>query len=410
MSVVLLILGILLFVGLVVFHEFGHFIAARRNGVEVEEFGIGFPPRAWARKTKKGFLFTLNWLPVGGFVRLKGEHDADTAKGSFGAASLGTKTKIMLAGVAMNLIAAFVLLMILAWAGMPQLVSNQFTVASDSKTTNAKILVGSIESGSPAAKANLQPHDQLIGAWSTYFAPACPPTSAHPTCGAIVTKRSFTTFTTTTSLTSYTKDHAGQSIELVIARSGKRITTSPITLLSTQAITAAQKAGQVKGYLGTAPASYALTRSTWSAPVVAAGLIKQFTVLTFEGLGHAVKGLGSAIAGTATSNKSARQNGQTEATSEVSGPVGIVVVLHDSSLLGYQFVLFIIAIISLTLAIMNVLPIPALDGGRLFMLIVARLLHKPLTEAVEEQIVGASFAVLMVLLVVITVVDVKRFF
>lgn len=410
MAVFLLVLGILLFIGLVVFHEFGHFIVARRNGVEVEEFGIGFPPRAWARKTKKGFLFTLNWLPIGGFVRLKGEHDADTDKGSFGAASLKVKAKIMLAGVGMNLLAAFVLLMILAWVGMPQLVNNQFTVQRDSKTANAKILVGSIESGSPAAKAKLQPHDQLVGAWSSFYAPACPPTNEHPTCGAIVTERSFTAFTTTTSLTSFTKDHAGQTIQLVVARNGARSTTAPITLLSNQAIAAAQKAGQVKGYLGIAPASYALTRSTWSAPIVAAGLIKQFTVLTFQGLGHAVKGLGSTLAGTATGNKSARQNGQTEATAEVSGPVGIVVILHDSSLLGYQFVLFIIAVISLTLAIMNVLPIPALDGGRLFMLIVARLLHKPLTEDMEEQIVGASFAVLMVLLLIITVVDVKRFF
>jgi regulator of sigma E protease len=411
MSVVLLIIGILMFVGLVVFHEFGHFIVARRNGVEVEEFGIGFPPRAWARKTKKGFLFTLNWLPIGGFVKLKGEHDADRSKGSFGAASLKVKAKIMLAGVLMNLVAAFVLLMILAWVGMPQLVNNQFTVASDSKTTNAKILVGSIESGSPASKAGLQSHDQLIGAWSSSVVRACPPAKAGGvTCNALRLERTFATFTTTTSLTSYTKAHAGQSIELTIARNGKRSTTAPITLLSTQAVAAAAKAGQVKGYLGIAPASYSLTRSTWSAPIVAAGLIKQFTMLTFQGLGSAVKGLGSTLAGTATDNKAARQNGQTEASSEVSGPVGIVVVLHDSSLLGYQFVLFIIAVVSLTLAIMNVLPIPALDGGRLFMLLVARLLKKPLTEEVEEQIVGASFAVLLVLIVLVTIVDVKRFF
>lgn len=409
MAVFLLILGILLFIGLVVFHEFGHFIVARRNGVEVEEFGIGFPPQAWARKTRGGFLFSLNWLPIGGFVRLRGEHDADRGKGSFGAASLRVKTKILLAGVGMNLIAAFVLLMILAWVGMPQLVNNQFTVASDSKTANAKVLVGSVESGSPAAKAGLQPRDQLFGAWTTSYAPACPPTPGHVHCNAIVANRSYTSFTTTTSLTSFTKAHAGQTIALDILHNGNR-ETELVTLLSSQAVTAAAKAGQTKGYLGIAPASYALTRSTWSAPIVAAGLIKQFTVLTFEGLGHAVKGLGSTIAGTATGNKAARENGQTQASSEVSGPVGIVVVLHDSSLLGYQFVLFIIAVISLTLAIMNVLPIPALDGGRLFMIVVARLMHKPLTEAVEEQIVGASFAVLLVLLALVTLVDVKRFF
>src|SRR6185369_2836902 len=120
MSVFLLIIGILLFVGLVVFHEFGHFLAARRNGVEVEEFGIGFPPRAWKRTTKKGFVFSLNWLPIGGFVKLKGENDAATEKGSFGAARFRDKAKIMLAGVAMNLAAAFVIFTVLAVVGMPQ--------------------------------------------------------------------------------------------------------------------------------------------------------------------------------------------------------------------------------------------------------------------------------------------------
>ena len=87
MSVTLLILGLILFIGLVVVHEFGHFIAARRNGVDVEEFGIFFPPTLFRRKTKGGWDFTINALPLGGFVKLKGEHDSDTEKGSFGAAS-----------------------------------------------------------------------------------------------------------------------------------------------------------------------------------------------------------------------------------------------------------------------------------------------------------------------------------
>src|SRR5690349_6712574 len=133
MAVLLLILGLILFVGLVVLHEFGHFLAARRNGVVVEEFGIGFPPRAWKRQTNKGFIFSLNWLPIGGFVKLKGENDAASEPGSFGAARFSTKTKIMLAGVAMNLVAAFVIFTVLAFVGMPQLLENQFSVKRDTK-------------------------------------------------------------------------------------------------------------------------------------------------------------------------------------------------------------------------------------------------------------------------------------
>src|SRR5665213_1439765 len=114
MAILLFVVGIILFIGLVVVHEFGHFIMARRNGVEVEEFGIFFPPRLYKHKTKSGWIFSINALPLGGFVKLKGEHDTDTAKASFGAASLLAKSEIMAAGVVMNLITALVLLTILA--------------------------------------------------------------------------------------------------------------------------------------------------------------------------------------------------------------------------------------------------------------------------------------------------------
>src|SRR5256885_16499048 len=97
-------IGIVLFISLVLVHEWGQFFMARRNGVEVEEFGLGFPPRAWSKKLKSGMRLSVNWLPLGGFVKMKGENDSDERKGSFGAASLWAKTKIMLAGVTMNLL------------------------------------------------------------------------------------------------------------------------------------------------------------------------------------------------------------------------------------------------------------------------------------------------------------------
>ena len=89
-----ILIGLFTLVILVVIHELGHAIVARRNGVIVEEFGIGFPPKAWAKKLKNGILFTINWLPIGGFVKLKGEHDSDDKKGDYGAASYWQKTKI----------------------------------------------------------------------------------------------------------------------------------------------------------------------------------------------------------------------------------------------------------------------------------------------------------------------------
>ncbi len=151
-------------------------------------------------------------------------------------------------------------------------------------------------------------------------------------------------------------------------------------------------------------------RSTWSAPIVAAGVIKQYTVLTFEGLGKALAGLGGTIAGVVTGNTHARQAAQAEASSQVTGPVGIFFVLKYGSTLGIRFVLFIVAIISLTLAIMNVLPIPALDGGRLWLLLISRAVRRPLSAKREESITAAGFAILMTLVILVTIVDVKRFF
>jgi regulator of sigma E protease len=143
---------------------------------------------------------------------------------------------------------------------------------------------------------------------------------------------------------------------------------------------------------------------------VALGVSKQFTVLTFQGLGKALAGLGGTIAGAITSNKEARQAAQTEASSQVSGPLGIFFIFKYGAELGWKFILMVVAIISLTLAIMNILPIPALDGGRLWLTLITRAIKKPLNPDREELINAIGFMTLMALIVLITVVDAKRFF
>lgn len=390
---VLLIIGLILFVGLVVIHEFGHFIMARRNGVEIEEFGIGFPPRIWKKriKSKKGdYDFTINLLPLGGFVRLKGEHDDANAPGTFGAAPLWAKTKIMAAGVFLNLVTAIVLLTGLAWVGMPQIIDNQFTVASDTKVSAAPVKIESISQASPADKAGLKKGDTIV--------------SIGPEGKAQALK-------SPQELPSVTKKYEGSRVAVTYQREGKQARTTAV-LNSTERIESLKKQGKDAGYLGvtTEYSGLATQRSTWSAPIVALGLTKQFTELTFQGLGRALAGLGSAIAGIVTGNSEARQDGQKRASEQVSGPVGIFFVLKEGGALGFQFILMIIAIISLTLAIMNILPIPALDGGRLWLTLVTHAIKKPLSQEKEELINGLGFLFLMVLIVLITIVDVKRFF
>lgn len=381
MAIFLLVFGLVSFIGLVVLHELGHFYAARRNGVEVEEFGIGFPPAFWRKKMKSGFDFTLNWLPLGGFVKLKGEHDADTEKGSFGAASLSAKVKIMLAGVGMNLVTAVILFTLVALIGMPKIVDNQFTVASDTKLVQEiqntdVVLVGEVVGGSPAERAGIKVDDEIISVNNQQVdkPEALPEISAA---------------------------NAGKQVTVVIKDQQGQQQTKEITLANSSP------------YLGIAPYSgqtgMEVRRSTWSAPIVALGITKDFTVLTIKGLGSAIKGLGSIVAGFFTSNNEARRNGQTEATEQVGGPVAIFVVLKEGSKLGVSFVLMIIAIISLTLAIMNALPIPALDGGRLFVTLLFRGLKKPLTPELEERIHGTGMVVLLALFALITIVDIRRF-
>ena len=371
----MLFIGLLLFVSLVVIHEFGHFIAARRNGVEVEEFGIGFPPRLWKRRLKNKTLFTLNLLPLGGFVKLKGEHDADSEKGSYGSASLWAKTKIILAGVVMNFLIAFILFTLLALVGMPKLFDNQFTVASNSNIIRNDVLVGQVEAASPADKAGIKQKDVLV---------------------AIISgDGSKTDITTASALPNVTEKYNGQKVTVELKRDGKSQSVTA-SLRSSEEVEKSKSTDSPKGYLGVVPAEFTLQKYTWSSPIVGLGVTAQLTQMTLKGLGSMIASIFSGKV--------------KQATSQVAGPVGIFVIIKDGSSLGIRFVLMIMAVISLTLAIMNALPIPALDGGRLFVTYLFRLLKKELTPKLEDLIHGLGFAALMLLFILITIVDIKRFF
>lgn len=360
----LLILGVFLFLLLVIIHEYGHYLVARRNGVDVEEFGIGFPPRVYGRVMGKGIFrtfYSINALPVGGFVKLKGETDADTRKGSFGAANLATKIKIMLAGVGMNFVAAIVIFTLLAVIGMPVFIQNQFTVASDTSVTSSKVIAGFVSEGSPAEQVGVSVGDELV-------------------------RIDDASITNAEEMFSITESRAGQTVEVAYVKDGREVV----------ATTTLNANSEDQGYFGVSPGEVTLQRSTWSAPVTGVGLTGQLSWLTLKGLAGLVADL---FAG----------NGS-EAAESVSGPVGVFSILKDVSLIGFQYVLFFIGVISLTLAVMNALPIPALDGGRLFVTLLFRTLKKPLTPNIEQAIHGTGMIVLMGLIILITVVDVRRFF
>lgn len=411
MSVVIgIIVGLLILMLLVTGHEFGHFIAARRNGVEVEEFGIGFPPRAvawrkvngkwrrlkkseWKKMPGKGLVLSLNWLPIGGFCQMKGESDADTEKGSFGASSFWAKTKILFAGVAMNWLIAFVILTVLALFGMPHFLENQFEMEGDMKTVViTPVTIGEVKAGSPASKAHLMEGDIVLQMRSL----GCEDES----CEASDGERVF--IDVPQDLLDFDAKYAGQTVYMTYERDGE---TGMVELELNEA--------DAEYILGAGISGNAIYRSTWSAPIVGFMTTAQITGETFKGVGQLLWNLVTGVVRQLNFfDQSARESGAEavkQAGDSVSGPVGIIGVLFPNMLsTGFGNLMFLTALISISLACMNVLPIPALDGGRWLLIFIYKLRKKKLTKEVEEKIVGRAFMTLLIIVAVVTVIDILR--
>jgi regulator of sigma E protease len=377
--------GLLILVFLVVIHELGHGIVARRNGVTVEEFGVGFPPLAWGKKVKnsilgKNVLFSVNWLPIGGFVKLKGEYDAASKEGDYGAATFWQKTKIILAGVATNWVAAAVIFTILAFIGLPRLIPGQFYVESDVAKTYQPLTVVEVTEGLPAALAGFRAGDEIK--------------SVHGIEGDIYVDQ----------VIAYSRERPGEPLTVTYVRDGKQYTVQV-------PLRTAEQASDGKGYLGVQfgqmPTTY---RSTWSAPVVGIGVTAQLSVEIIKGLGDLLYKVFTGLVGNLTGDKVASQK-LGEAGDSVAGPVGIVgQILPGAVSAGIVPVLLITAILSVTLAVMNILPIPALDGGRWYLMALFKVLKKPLTKEIEERINSYGMIFLLGLIAVITVTDVVKLF
>jgi regulator of sigma E protease len=370
-----IIVGIIALTFLVVVHELGHAIAARRNGVIVEEFGIGFPPRAWSKKLKNKILFSLNWLPLGGFVKLQGEHDAANKKGDYGAATFWVKTKILLAGVVINWITAAVLFTILALTGLPKVIPNQFTVPSDTKVVNQPVQLASVNSDYPAAKAGLAPRDKVL-------------------------RLAGQEVKTPDDFINLTHKYAGQTVEVIYSRGGSE-TTARVHLREGKGVV-----------FGASLIQLSETRSTWSAPIVGVAVTGQMTIETLKGIGTLITTLTSGVINQLSPDKNVRDEGSKEVglvRDSVAGPVGIFGILFPAAQQsGLTQLTLLVAFISLGLAVMNALPIPALDGGRWFTMMVFRLMRKKLTREREEKIQAIGFMILIALVVLVTIADVGK--
>ncbi len=400
MSVILgITIGLFMLMLLVTAHEFGHFIMARRNGVEVEEFGICFPPRAiawrkvngkwrrlkrseWENAPGEGTILSLNWLPIGGFCQMKGESASDRAKGSFGRTTFWQKTKILFGGVLANWIVAAIILTFLAWAGMPHFIENQFQVEADTEAVGlSNVTINSVEEDSPAKLGGLAKDDEIIG--------------------AITSDHEQVDITTVDELLDFNEQRAGETVYMRILRDGEQMTAA-IDLNESDA----------EYILGATISGEVVYASTWSAPIVGVGVTLQLTGETFKGVGQLLCNLVSGIVKQVNFSEEVRSSGAEElkeAGDSVSGPVGIVGVLFPKvAQNGGRSLWYLVALISISLACMNVLPIPALDGGRWLLIAIFKLRKKKLTKEIEEKVVSRAFMVILAIAFIVTILDITR--
>lgn len=365
---------------LVISHEFGHFIAAKKSGMGVYEFGFGFPPRFIGIQFKKnnckswrvvwgnrelndsdhdyGTIYSFNWLPLGGFVRIKGENGEEAnEKDSFGNKKFVPKALTLVAGVLMNILVAVVLFSAGYMIGSPQ---NIDTVKDVSGVSDRRIEVLNTLPGKPAESAGVMSGDQII-AVNDFNNPRLK------------------------EMQEYVDLHKNEEILFKIKRGNDILEKS---------IHPAIYSETGKGGIGVAIAEvgtikYGFFSSLFHGAKTTLLVLKEILVSFYE----LVKGL---FVGSGHS-------------ADVSGPVGVAVMTGKVAKLGIVSLIQFMAVLSLNLAIFNILPIPALDGGRLLFLVISKIRGREISQKVEQIFHTVGFALLMLLVVVVTVRDISNF-
>lgn len=363
---------------IVLVHELGHFLAARWRGIGVEEFGLGFPPRIigwqrdpnnpkksrlifWNKKIQSGepTVYSLNLIPLGGFVKIKGEDGQySNEKDSFSAKKIWERSLVVLMGVFGNVFLTFILFTVGFSIGFPQALGDK--ISSQAIVSERQVKIVSILKESPAEKANLLPGDVLL-------------------------KVDGQEIVSTDWFRKYVREHINQEMQLVVKRDSN--------ILETKISSTLLPPNQTPG-IGVAIADVGFVRYPfWLAPfesLKAIGLLTKTVILYF---GEILK------------NLFARQ----AVSLELAGPVGIAVLTGEAAKLGWLYLLQFISLLSLNLAIINVLPFPALDGGRFLFLLIEKIKGRPVSQKVESFVHNLGFILLLILVVFVTYQDIFRF-
>lgn len=353
--VFLLVIGILILV-----HEFGHFIMAKKVGVKVEEFAIGFPPRLFSIK-KGETKYSINAIPFGGYVSMLGELEHSTNPRAYENQTPGSRFWISIAGVVMNVILAWFILTVGFAVGMSPLASPPSSIPG--KTVSSEIIIAGFEQNSPLQQAGLQAKDIILGA------------SAN---------NNSVEFKSISDLQKFSSEHKGQTIKIQYKR-GDTIAEKDVTELST---------GDTP--LGVSIFENSIIRVPWyKAPYVALHETFALIKLTYEFFGGFLHTLFS--------------TGKVE--QGVGGPVQIYVLTGMAVKAGVMVLLQFVALLSLNLAIINILPFPALDGGRLVFIVLEKIFRRRVVkEKVENTIHMVGYGLLILLILAITYHDIINLF
>lgn len=367
-GIINILLLLVILVVLVVIHEFGHFIVARRSKVIVHEFGIGFPPRAKVLGNDGETTYTLNWLPLGGFVRLEGEEGESDNPRSFVRQRLPTRLTILLAGVVMNILLAFVLFALIAGLADP----------------SGTVRVGNVLPDSPAAEAGLQGGQQI-----DQTADGTPIYDDSGDRILAIDGQRFPWFDLPegpTALILYLREHPGTTVTLLVERSDGTVEEVQATTRSAEEIAAGE------GPLGFVPHSFVpgetIDRDPVSAVAIGAQRTLDASTLILRALGDFVTNL---------------------TDPQVSGPIGIVgaigVVRTEAPPI---FLVYLVALLSANLAVINALPFPPLDGGRVAVSLIQAVTNNRISEAAERLVYLTGFVLLIALIIWISYFDIQR--
>lgn len=356
-----LIVFLVLLSVLVVMHELGHYFAARWMGVKAEEFGIGFPPRLFGWAKKKGdTIWSINWLPLGGFVRLKGEQgDHIEDQDAFASKGKAARFFILSAGVIMNWLVAILIFSVGFMVGVPADVTHapQGAIVRDQYVQITRVL-----NSGPAYAAGVRVGDKLL----------------EINDGKI---------TTTQSARDRLKDLsvAQDRARLMVNHQGAvRVYDVEFAYLSDLA---AKGVGIGMADIGVVrfPIHQAIVQGVWT--------VGHYTFAILGGFGDLIERLiqGRGVGG------------------DVSGPVGIAVMTGQVAKQGFWSLMQFAAILSINLAIVNALPIPALDGGRMLFVLIESFRRKRISSLLEGRFHQAGFVALLVIILVVTIYDVSRY-